>query len=229
MDSDLHLSRSARRDGLGKVGVLLAIFSIAFAALSILVVNGTTDNFDHYVVASFRLSVSPDSALVGPAWFQEMARDLTSLGSSSVLSIVTMAASGYLLLARRKYEVPWVLTNTVGIALLSNSLKYFFTRHRPDAFDVTTQVFTSSFPSDHAAISLVTYFAVAFIIVPFAARPSEKVFVLTFAFSLVLLIGSSRVYLGVHYPADVLAGWLLGATWFTFCWIVLNRGLERTR
>ena len=144
MNRDLLVFLSARRDALGKAGALLAIFSIAFGALSILVVDGMTASFDRYVLASFRVSASPESALVGSAWFQEMARDLTSLGSSSVLSIVTMAALGYLLLAHRKYSAFWVIINTVGIALLSNSLKYFFTRHRPDAFDVTTQVFTSS-------------------------------------------------------------------------------------
>ena len=162
------------------------------------------------------------SAPIGPAWVQEAARDITSLGSIVVLVIITFAVSGYLVLARR-YAAAWLMLVAVfgGIAL-NELLKLAFARPRPDFVSPTARVFTSSFPSGHASLSAIAYLTIAVLLA--RSQPSFKIgryFIAVAAF-LTILIGISRVYLGVHYPTDVLGGWCIGAAWAMGCWVLMT-------
>jgi undecaprenyl-diphosphatase len=125
---------------------------------------------------------------IGPAWLQVLFRDITSLGGYAVVMLISLAVIGYLLMDGKRAAALWVLFSVGGGAVLSNLLKLAVERPRPDLVAHMVEVHTTSFPSGHATLAL------------------------TF------LIGISRIYLGVHWPTDVLAGWCVGAAWATLCW-----------
>jgi undecaprenyl-diphosphatase len=104
--------------------------------------------------------------------------------------------------------------------MLSTGLKMGFERPRPDLVPHATQVYTASFPSGHAMLSAVTYLTLGALLSRVQRRRRVKAFFLGLALTLTLLIGLSRVYLGVHWPSDVLAGWCIGAAWASLCWFV---------
>ena len=205
---------------------LIAVLAIAcllfvFGLIAQHVIAGTSFAFDQAIIRALRDPGNP-SAPIGPAWVQEAARDLTSLGSMIVLVIMTCAASIYLFLAR-KYAAAWLLLVAVfgGIAL-NDLLKHAFARPRPDHLYQATRVFTSSFPSAHAEISAITYLTIAALLAQ--SQPSFRIglYFIVLAVLLTLLIGLSRLYLGVHYPTDVLGGWCIGAAWALACWVLIT-------
>lgn len=151
---------------------------------------------------------------------QEAARDITSLGSVVVLVIITFAIVGYLFLIRRPGMAWLMLTAVLGGLALNSLLKFIFARPRPD-FAHAARVFTASFPSGHATLSAITYLTIGTLLArAFPSFPVSLYFMLLAAF-LTVLIGASRIYLGVHYPTDVLGGWCVGAAWAIFCWVLM--------
>ena len=163
-------------------------------------------------------STKPGASPIGPAWVQEAARDLTSLGSIIVLLIITLAVAGYLFLARKQAAAWLMLIGVFGGIALSDLLKFFFARPRPNIVSPAARVFTSSFPSGHAALSAITYLTIAALLARSQSSPRIGVYFIVLAALLTMLIGVSRVYLGVHYPTDVLGGWCIGAAWALGCW-----------
>ena len=153
----------------------------------------------------------------GPRWLVEVGRDMTALGSSVVLALVTAAVVGYLLL-QRKYGAMWfVVITTTGGGLLSHALKELFARERPAPVPCIW-VSSPSFPSGHAMLSAVVYLALGILLARIEPSPLLKAYFLGIAMALTFLVGISRVYLGVHYPTDVLAGWAVGLVWGLLCW-----------
>jgi undecaprenyl-diphosphatase len=150
------------------------------------------------------------------------ARDLTSLGSIIVLVMITAATSIYLFLAR-KYAAAWLLLAAVfgGIAL-NDLLKLAFARPRPDAVYQAVRVFTSSFPSGHAELSAITFLTIAALLAQTQRSFTIAFYFIALATFLTILIGLSRIYLGVHYPTDVLGGWCIGAAWALACWVLMT-------
>ena len=104
--------------------------------------------------------------------------------------------------------------------MLVDVLKQIFERGRPDLVPHAVQVFSASFPSGHATLSAVTYLTLGALVARLAPHRLAKAYVLGVAIVLTLLVGTSRVYLGVHWPTDVLAGWCVGAAWAIACWLV---------
>jgi undecaprenyl-diphosphatase len=211
---------------ISKKGALLSISAIAcllftFGVIAQSVIEGRSFAFDQRIVLALRDPVNP-SAPIGPAWVQEGARDLTSLGSIIVLSILTLAVSGYLFLAR-KSAAAWLMIMTVfgGIAL-NDLLKLAFARPRPDLVYQAARVFTSSFPSGHAELSAIAYLTIAALLARTQSSFRIGLYFIALAALLTILIGISRVYLGVHYPSDVLAGWCIGAAWALGCWVLMT-------
>ena len=182
---------------------------------------------DRRVTLALRSSDDPPRP-IGPAWVQEAARDITSLGSIIVVVITTAAVAGYLFLAH-KPGVAWLILLAVagGIAL-NNLLKLVFARHRPDVVTHAARVFTTSFPSGHATLSAIAYLTIGALLSRASPSATLSLYFMELAVFLTLLIGFSRIYLGVHYPTDVLAGWCIGAAWAIFCWVLMawlqNRG-----
>ena len=195
------------------------LFAFGFIAQEM--AKGKTLAFDRAVMLALRSSADP-SVPIGPAWLPEAARDVTSLGSIIVLVIVTLAAVGYLFLAG-KSAVAWLmLIAVVGGIALSDLLKFAFARARPDVVTPLARVFTTSFPSGHATLSAITYLTIGAILA--RSQPSSPIslYFMSPAVFLTVLVGVSRIYLGVHYPTDVLAGWCIGAAWAMGCWALMT-------
>jgi undecaprenyl-diphosphatase len=200
-------------------GLLLAATAVlAFAGLAGEVLEGETLAFDRAILLALRNPADPADP-IGPAWLEEVARDITGLGSHVILIGLTLAVAGYLALIRKRAAALLVLVSIGGGMLLSAGLKTLFQRPRPDLVPHAVEVYTASFPSGHAMLSAVTYLTLGALIAQVEARWRTRGYVLFLAILTTLLVGASRVYLGVHWPTDVLAGWCLGAAWALLCWL----------
>jgi undecaprenyl-diphosphatase len=192
-----------------------------FGVLAEEVVEGDLQPFDRAVLMALRVAGDPANP-IGPPWFEEAARDVTALGSFTVLGILTCVIAGYLMLTGRARTGWFMAASAAGGALLSTVLKVIFDLPRPDLTGVT-RVFTASFPSGHATASAAIYLTIGALLAARATRRREQAFYLVVAVLLMLLVGLSRIYLGVHYPSDVFAGWLIGAGWATLSVLMMRR------
>ncbi|HEY0947208.1 MAG TPA: phosphatase PAP2 family protein [Opitutaceae bacterium] len=157
---------------------------------------------------------------VGPGWLPEVARDVTALGSAAVLTLMVLLVLGFLLLRRQYGAALFVFVASLGGWLLSDGLKEVFGRERPDVVPHLMEESSASFPSGHSMVSSVIYLTLGSLLGQIVARRREKIYFVHAAMLLTFLIGVSRVYLGVHYPTDVLAGWSAGTAWALLCWLI---------
>lgn len=169
---------------------------------------------------------------LGPRWFEEMVRDVTAFGGTGPLVFITLAAMLYLLLLRKYRTSLFVLLAVGGGQLLSSLLKFGFDRARPDLVPHGMHVYTASFPSGHAMMAAVTWLTLGALLARTEARKRIKAYLILLAITVTVLVGLSRVYLGVHWPTDVLGGWVAGSAWAALCWsfaLVLQRrgGIEQ--
>lgn len=202
--------------------VVLAIIVVTTwlaAELADEVQEGATQKYDVWVLRHLRTPGSMTNP-IGPPWLKSSARDITALGSMTVLTLVTVVCAGYLLMQRRYGLLVLLLVATVGGLVASLLLKDFFARPRPEFASADVYVMTSSFPSGHSMLSAVVYLTLGALLARTSTQYRFKLYFLGVAVVLTLLVGFSRVYLGVHYPTDVLAGWSFGLIWATLCWLV---------
>lgn len=204
---------------------LIAFGAWGFAELADEVMEGETHAFDTAVLLALRSPGNPDDP-IGPRWFEEMVRDFTSLGSIGVLTFLTLAAFGFLLLQGQFRAGVLLIVSIAGGGILSTVLKLSFARPRPELVAHQTHVITSSFPSGHALIAAVTYLTLGALLARVQPNLLLKAYLLLLAVVLTVIVGCSRVYLGVHWPTDVLAGWAGGTVWALFCWLIA-RWLQR--
>jgi undecaprenyl-diphosphatase len=207
---------------LNEIGPLLSLsacgfFAWAFVELADGVLEGETHTFDSTILLSLRNAQDLADPL-GPGWLEEAARDITGLGGYAILSLLTIATLCYLLMIGKRATALLVLVAIVGGTLLSHGLKLGFERPRPDLVPHATQVYTASFPSGHAMLSAVTFLTLGALLARAEKSRRVSAFLMTLAIIVTLLVGASRVYLGVHWPSDVLAGWSVGAAWASLCW-----------
>jgi len=203
---------------MGLLGALLWLF-ISIAGE---VREGETADWDRRLLLALRSAADP-AVPWGPPWVQEMARDFTALGGVAVLSLMTFAVIGYLLLARKRYAAVAVFVAVAGGLVLSTLLKLGFDRARPDLVPHGSLVYTTSFPSGHSMMAAVTYLTLGALLARVEGSIRIKVYLLSVAVILTVLVGVSRVYLGVHWPTDVAAGWTVGAAWALLCSLVMRR------
>jgi undecaprenyl-diphosphatase len=201
------------------LGALLCVLGVwAFVELASSVARGEMAALDQGILVALRW---PDAAHPrGPGWLAEVARDVTALGSIAMLALATAAVAGYLALARRYRALVFLLTTTLGGVGLSFLLKAVFARPPPAVADHLVPVSTASFPSGHATLSAAVYLALCALLARLVPERRLKLYVIAVALFFIFLVGASRIYLGVHHPSDVLAGWLLGLSWGMTCWVV---------
>jgi undecaprenyl-diphosphatase len=199
--------------------MLLVIVGIwAFIELADEVLEQDTERFDHWAMHLLRQPGRPELPR-GPLWLAETGRDITALGSVVVLSFIITAVAGYLWFQRQYRSMCLVLVASVSGMLLSSLLKLFFARQRPDLVPLA-QTMSPSFPSGHSMLSAVVYLSLGALLAQRESSRPIKVYFLGLALSLAFLVGISRVYLGLHYPTDVLAGWSVGLVWALLWWLI---------
>ena len=200
----------------------LAALVWAFLAIGGEMIEGDTLGLDRELLLSLRSPVDLGDP-IGPRAFEEAIRDVTALGSFTMLTMVTVVAVIGFAIHRR-----WIHAGVMaGAALLaqacSSLLKHAYDRPRPDLVPHGVDVYSASFPSGHSMLSAATYLTLAALIAHLEVSGPAKILVFIVALVLMTVIGISRVYMGVHWPSDVLASWCAGAAWALLAWLIVMR------
>jgi undecaprenyl-diphosphatase len=205
--------------------LLIACGFAALTGLTFAVGDPPVDAVDLKVLLLFR---HPSDLLypLGPSWLESSVRDLTNLGGPALISLVTACACALFLVAGRRGYALWLLSAVLGAFLISSGMKLWLARPGPAFLPHAVPTDPVAFPSGHATSAAATYLTVGVLAARDQARRRVRVLIWTLAGLLTLAIGLSRVYLGTHWPTDVLAGWILGTTWALLCWLVATR-MER--
>jgi undecaprenyl-diphosphatase len=209
----------------------LLIFSFglfAFIGIADEMLEGDTLRVDRWLLLALRSPGDPGDPL-GPAWVEEMFRDFTALGGIGVLSLLTLVSVGYLWLQGLRRIAWFLLLAILGGLLLSLALKTGFDRPRPELVSHGSMIYTSSFPSGHSMLAAVVYLTGGALLAVVHSARRVRIYLVGCAVLATLLVGVSRVYLGVHWPSDVLAGWAAGAAWAAACWLAAHWLLQRGR
>lgn len=221
-----HVARLvARLSGVERTTLITLIIAasvlFAFAKLADAVGEGGTRAFDEWLLVSLR---TPGDLAdpIGPKWLEEMMRDFTALGSTGVLTVMVLTIAGFLAMTRKGHAALFVLASVIGGVLISQTMKWAYARPRPELVPHGAEVYTASFPSGHSMMAAVVYLTLGALLARTQADRAVKIYILAVAIIVTVLVGASRVYLGVHWPTDVLAGWSLGAAWALTCWLVMT-------
>jgi undecaprenyl-diphosphatase len=217
-------SQTARRRAEARLvgwSLAIAIPVFAFGAIAEDIVEDEPFAFDRSILLALRAPGNPATP-IGPAWLPEAARDVTSLGSTTVLGLLLFSLAGYLLLERRRAAAWLILGAVTSGVVLNNLLKLAIGRPRPDVASPATQVFTSSFPSGHATLSAIAYLTLGALLAQTQRSLPIRIYIMSLAGLATVLVGISRIYLQVHYPSDVLAGWCIGSAWAMACWAIMR-------
>lgn len=199
----------------------MVVAAFVFLAVAGAVMEGDTQKLDEAIVQWFRRADDP-ALPRGPAWLREVGIDITALGSSVVLILAVLAVSGFLWIQNQKRLLGLLIASSAGGFVINAIMKAVFARPRPSVVPHLREVFTPSFPSGHAALSAVVYLTIGVLLFEVVKGRAARLYCLGIAMAATGLIGLSRVYLGVHYPSDVLAGWATGIAWATACWVAVQ-------
>ena len=183
------------------------------------VVEGELHEIDTAILLALRTPGNPADPL-GPGWLQEMGRDITALGGTLVTTLATLAAAGFLALQGKRRAAVFVTVAIFSGTILGWLLKFGFDRPRPDLVPHGSIVSSSSFPSGHSMTAAIVYLTLAAVLIRVQTRRPLQLYLLSLALLITIAVGVSRVYLGVHWPSDVLAGWTAGAAWAVLWWII---------
>ncbi|CAH1658045.1 Undecaprenyl-diphosphatase [Hyphomicrobiales bacterium] len=213
------------RGALREVGLVMALLVVAGGILGFLAVAdemraGELEAFDTRILLALR-NPADLADPIGPRWLEIVMRDITSLGSIPVLALIIAVVVGYLVLVHKRAIAALITVSMGGGLLLGHLLKLGFDRPRPDLVAHLVDIDSLSFPSSHAMLSAITYLTIGVLLARVEKRRVVRLYILAVAIGLTLLVGLSRLYLGVHWPSDVLAGWCAGAAWAMACWLVL--------
>jgi undecaprenyl-diphosphatase len=214
----LH-SRTRRELYLLLAVLLIVLGTWAFIELADEVTQGATQSFDEWAIRALRRPDNP-AIPIGPAWLVDVMRDITALGGFAVLTLVIVIVSGFLLLHRTYHALWLILIAVLGGELLSTALKHLIGRPRPRVVEHLAAVHNPSFPSGHSMLSAIVYLTLGVLLARLLTNWPSRIYCLAVALLLTFLVGISRIYLGVHYPTDVLAGWTAGLVWATLCWLL---------
>jgi undecaprenyl-diphosphatase len=207
-----------------EIRVLIAVFIIIagtwiFLEIADEVGEGTTQKFDETVLTFLRNAENYEQPR-GPEWLYSVVRDYTSLGGGPVLMLLIAGVLGFLLLKKEYLIAVLVLFATAGGGIIGLLLKNVFGRERPTVVSHLMEVGSLSFPSGHSMMSAVVYLSLAALLTRLHQRRIIRIYLISVALFLTFLIGLTRIYLGVHYPTDVIGGWAVGLAWASFCWFL---------
>jgi undecaprenyl-diphosphatase len=217
-----RLVRAVDEDFEMLVGALLIVLAVwSFLVIANLVGSGYSRAFDERIMLALRNPQDLGDP-IGPHWLESAVRDITSLGSYIVLTLLSLAVIAFFLMRRQYHAGLLVFLASLGGALIMQQLKELFGRPRPDLVPHLVEVGSLSFPSGHALSAATVYLTLAALLARLVEDRPLKIYLVSVAFALVFLVGMSRVYLGVHWPSDVLAGWTAGLAWASLCWLLTS-------
>ncbi len=214
-----------------EIRTLAGLMSVAAAVWAFLTIGGEVGESDtlptdRKLLLLLRAPGHPADP-IGPHWFEEAMRDVTALGGFTVLTLVTIVGASVLAFYGKTRQAVVFVGTVLAAELSSDLLKLVYNRARPDLVPHGSYVYSHSFPSGHSTLSAATYLTLVSVIATLDPHRHAKAFLFAIAGLVVLSIGFSRVYLGVHWPSDVLAGWALGAAWALAARLVLGWWLRR--
>ena len=193
-----------------------------FAKLASEILEGEGRAVDKAVLLWLRDPSNPHE-LLGPPWLHEMMRDLTALGGIALLTLITVAVIVYLVILK-KYGQSLYIAISMGTGIvLSNLLKIGFDRPRPDLVPHDSITYMPSFPSGHSLMAAIVYLTLGALLAEVQPQGKLKIYILSLVIFLTIATGISRIYLGVHWPSDVLAGWFIGFSWALLAWIINHK------
>lgn len=190
-----------------RAGAVALLAVVLFGWLAQMVARVPADSFDLAVRDIVHAWASPPLTFV--------MRGITLLGSTIVLIPLGTFLAWRLVAARRRKAAVLLILAVLGGEAIDQGLKLLFARPRPDAFFGLPQPETYSFPSGHSMASACFYGALAMIAASQARSRSRRFAIWVGAVVLIAAVGFSRIYLGVHYPTDVLGGYLAAAAWLS--------------
>lgn len=206
---------------------LVALLSISLLVVFGLIVEemmeGDTSRTDNAILLAFRVPGHLGTP-IGPRWLLQSAIDISALGGFTFIWLFTIVVAVFFALTRRWRAMLVFLAAIGGASALDSLLKVSFHRARPEIVPHLTYVTNASFPSGHAMISAATYLTVGAMLARTQPSMRVRVYLLGVFIAVTVLIGISRLYLGVHWPSDVFAGWSVGAAWALIFWIIAERG-----
>ncbi|MDP3495518.1 MAG: phosphatase PAP2 family protein [Hyphomonadaceae bacterium] len=208
---------------------VIATALLGFIEIADEMAEGESHGFDMAVLQALHPDPANPSDPIGPFWVDHAAADLTALGSLAVLATIALLAGGFLVLERKRLEAGMIAIAFVGGLALSQSLKEFFGRERPPEIYRASDILNASFPSGHALLSAVVFLTLGAMLAQASKGRALRIFIMCAAIALVLIVGLTRIYLGVHWTTDVLAGWSVGAAWATLCWLAGSWLKQRPR
>lgn len=205
----------------------VALAVLILGLVGTLIDRGIQFDFDRNILLAMRHGTM-HGAPIGPFWLKQAMIDVTALGGETGLVILVTIIAGFLAVQRHWLTMWLVLGGTISGSIAVAIAKALIGRARPELTDHLVQVTSASFPSGHAANSAIIYLTIASLIVQIVEERRARLYILIVAALLVTAIGCSRVYLGVHWPSDVIAGWSFGTLW-ALAWWALGAWLRLRR
>jgi undecaprenyl-diphosphatase len=206
----------------------LALFAVSLVLLGVHLadelIEGEGFSFDTRLLLALRVPGHPQTP-IGPSWLLQSAVDISALGGYTLMWLFGVAGLAWLLMLHKRAEAAGIAASLIGSSVIDGWLKHLIARPRPELVPHLVQVTNASFPSGHAMVSSAVYLTLALMLAEgveidgWRGR-AARVAVVAFFSALAVLIGMSRVYLGVHWPSDVLAGWCFGTAWALVVWTV---------
>jgi undecaprenyl-diphosphatase len=200
---------------------VILTLALIFVGLGAAMLSGVLDAMDRGLVLDLRGSADLGDPIGGHG-VEEAVRDLTALGGTTLVAILTATVS-LVLLAQRQRRQAVVLVGAILLAWFTkDAAKALFGRARPDLVPHEVFVQSASFPSGHTTVGTALCLTLAVLASSYGLSGRGRALIYGVGILLAALIGFSRVYLGVHWPSDVLAGWCLGAIWAAAAWVALR-------
>ncbi|MDQ8187622.1 phosphatase PAP2 family protein [Pelagicoccus sp. SDUM812002] len=225
---NVAVRKNRRRNSIRQVFycLLIALGAWGFLEIADEVAEDDLRRFDESILLSLRES-SDLGDPIGPLWMEELARDVTALGSFVILGIFVSSSAIFLFLSGKLRSSAFLISSSLSGVAVSSFLKEFYNRSRPDLVPHEMHTLTMSFPSGHAMLSALIYLSAGVLVASSQPMVKLKVFIVALAVFASILVGLSRIYLGVHWPTDVVAGWIAGSTWALLWWLLALYYLPR--